>query len=64
MKITMTIEDTPKGVTVNWTEAESSVSNHPMDSIAVILAADFLIRLNTQHRLGTLRLSGEALRTP
>lgn len=61
MKVTLTLEDTVEGVDVRWTEELSDVQNHAVDSLAAILTAKFIIEVNQQHRLGTLRLSGPAL---
>ncbi|QFP93703.1 hypothetical protein [Ralstonia phage P-PSG-11-1] len=61
MKITITVEDTNKGVSVHWHEQQSEAQNNPRESLAIVLTAKFILELNQAHRLGILRLSGTAL---
>ncbi|WEM05502.1 hypothetical protein HJJEPNFP_00002 [Ralstonia phage BOESR1] len=64
MKVTITIEDTPKGVTIGWREESSEVTNFTRDSLSVLLTAEFLFRLRQRHRLGILSISSVDLDLP
>lgn len=64
MKITLTLEDTPKGVAIRWTEEPSEVTNFTRDSLSVQLTAEFLFRLKQRHRLGILSISSADLDLP